>query len=158
MLLLAACSSTPPPRSGDPGPGPRALPGRAATPGARADLAFRAIGLVGTPYRSAGADPRVGFDCSGFVLYVYRDTLGWPLPRTTAAQFDMPATQVRRERLTTGDLVFFDTSGRGISHVGLYVGEGRFVHAPNHGGRVRLDRLDDRYWKDRYRGARRVLR
>jgi cell wall-associated NlpC family hydrolase len=63
----------------------------------------------------------------------------------------------RRASLQTGDLVFFDTSGKGISHVGIYVGEGRFVHAPNHGGRVRLDHLDDRYWKSRFRGARRVL-
>lgn len=158
LLLLAACASAPPAR---PPAGPRpalSAPRAPATPATRADLAFRALGLVGTPYRSAGADPRVGFDCSGFVHYVYRESVGLPLPRSTAAQFEMPATHVRRGSLATGDLVFFDTGGRGISHVGLYVGEGRFVHAPNHGGRVRLDHLDDRYWKERYRGARRVLR
>lgn len=122
-----------------------------------ADLAFRALGLVGTPYRSAGTDPNVGFDCSGFVVYVYRDVLGMPLPRSTGEQYNMPLRSPRRSALRTGDLVFFDTGGDGISHVGIYVGEGRFVHAPNHGGRVRLDHLDDRYWKQRYRGARRVL-
>lgn len=125
---------------------------------ASADLAFRALGLVGTPYRSAGTDPSVGFDCSGFVVYVYRDVLGMQLPRTTRAQYDFPARHAKRSALTTGDLVFFDTSGRGVSHVGIYVGEGRFVHAPNHAGRVRLDHLDDRYWQQRYLGARRVLR
>jgi len=152
--LLAACASAPPQRPPATGTAPALRP---PTPAARADLAFRALGLVGTPYRSAGADPRAGFDCSGFVQFVYRETLGLPLPRSTRMQFEMPSRPVRRDALATGDLVFFDTGGRGVSHVGLYVGEGRFVHAPNHGGRVRLDHLDDRYWTKRYRGARRVL-
>lgn len=149
VALLTGCASSPPPRS-------PSLPAP-LTAASSADLAMRAIGLVGTPYRSAGADPRVGFDCSGFVVYVYRDVFGLPLPRSTAAQYGMDLRAPRRSALKTGDLVFFDTSGKGISHVGIYVGEGRFVHAPNHGGRVRLDHLDDRYWKARYRGARRVL-
>jgi len=166
-LLLAACASAPPPR---PAPSP---PAQASTPAwcapaptrapprqstASADLAFRALGLVGTPYRSAGSDPSVGFDCSGFVVYVYRDALGMALPRSTGQQYALAAKSPGTRVLVTGDLVFFDTSGRGVSHVGIYVGEGRFVHAPNHGGRVRLDHLDDRYWKQRYLGARRVLR
>ena len=118
---------------------------------------MHALGLVGTPYRRAGADPATGFDCSGFVLHVYRSALGLSLPRTTTAQADSGRPVRRIANLATGDLVFFDTGGRGISHVGLYVGEGRFVHAPNHGGRVRLDELADRYWQQRYRGARRVI-
>jgi cell wall-associated NlpC family hydrolase len=158
-LLLAGCASSPPPRMAAPAlPRTPVTPPLAPGPNASADLAFRALGLVGTPYRSAGSDPAIGFDCSGFVVYVYRDVLGMQLPRTTAAQYDYPSRHARREKLATGDLVFFDTSGRGVSHVGIYVGEGRFVHAPNHGGRVRLDRLDDRYWQQRYLGARRVLR
>jgi cell wall-associated NlpC family hydrolase len=148
--LMAGCASTPAPK-------PLAPAAPALTGANSADLAFRALGLVGTPYRSAGADPGVGFDCSGFVVYVYRDVLGLPLPRSTAAQYSMDLRSPRRSALKTGDLVFFDTGGKGISHVGIYVGEGRFVHAPNHGGRVRLDHLDDRNWKERYRGARRVL-
>jgi len=148
--LLAGCASTPAPK-------PVAVTAPPLTSANSADLAFRALGLVGTPYRSAGADPGVGFDCSGFVVYVYRDVLGLPLPRSTGAQYNMDLRAPRRSALKTGDLVFFDTGGKGISHVGIYVGEGRFVHAPNHGGRVRLDHLDDRYWKERYRGARRVL-
>lgn len=148
--LLAACSTAPPPR-------PAPVSTRPLTAASSSDLAFRALGLVGTPYRSAGSDPSVGFDCSGFVVYVYRDVLGIPLPRTTTSQYELDLRAPRKSALQTGDLVFFDTSGRGISHVGIYVGEGRFVHAPNHGGRVRLDHLDDSYWKQRFRGARRVL-
>lgn len=150
VAVLTGCASSPPPRA-------PAIQAPALTAASSADLAMRAIGLVGTPYRSAGADPGVGFDCSGFVVYVYRDVYGLPLPRSTAAQYGMDLRAPRRSALKTGDLVFFDTGGKGVSHVGIYVGEGRFVHAPNHGGRVRLDHLDDRYWKARYRGARRVL-
>ena len=150
LALLASCSTVPPPR-------PAPVSTRPLTTSSNSDLAFRALGLVGTPYRSAGSDPSVGFDCSGFVVYVYRDVLGIPLPRTTSSQSQLDLRAPRRSALKTGDLVFFDTGGSGISHVGIYVGEGRFVHAPNHGGRVRLDHLDDRYWKERYRGARRVL-
>lgn len=158
-LLLAGCASSPPPRVSAPSrPTTPAIRTPAPGPNASADLAFRALGLVGTPYVTAGSDPAIGFDCSGFVVYVYRDVLGMQLPRTTLAQYDFPARHAKRSGLATGDLVFFDTSGRGVSHVGIYVGEGRFVHAPNHGGRVRLDRLDDRYWEQRYLGARRVLR
>lgn len=150
LALLAACTTAPPPR-------PAPVSTRPLTSASSADLAFRALGLVGTPYRSAGSDPSVGFDCSGFVVYVYRDVLGIPLPRTTSSQYELDLRAPRKSALKTGDLVFFDTGGSGISHVGIYVGEGRFVHAPNHGGHVRLDHLDDRYWKQRFRGARRVL-
>ena len=156
LTLLAACAS--PPQRVTPRP-PSTPPSYAPIAGATmADLAFRALGLVGTPYRTAGADPAIGFDCSGFVVYVYRDTLGLKLPRSTAEQYAMPAKSPRRNALRTGDLLFFDTGGRGVSHVGIYVGEQRFVHAPNQGGRVRLDKLGDRYWEERYRGARRVVR
>jgi len=121
------------------------------------DVAMRALGLVGTPYRSAGSDPAIGFDCSGLVVFVYRDAAGVALPRGTVDQFALNAPSPSAKAMRTGDLVFFATGKGGVSHVGIYVGEGRFVHAPNHGGRVRLDRLDDRYWSPRYRGARRVL-
>lgn len=155
-LLLGACASAPAPRPAP--PSAAALPKPAlSAPHSSKDIAFRALGLVGTPYVRAGSDPRVGFDCSGFVVFVYRDVLGLSLPRNTAGQFELPRPRPERHQLRTGDLVFFNTSGRGVSHVGIYVGEGRFVHAPNHGGRVRLDALDDRYWASRYLGARRLL-
>lgn len=157
VVLLAGCASAPPQPARPHSAPPASRPMLPRSGVGSADIAFRAIGLVGTPYRSAGSDPAVGFDCSGFVVYVYRDVLGIPLPRTTGSQYELRLRAPRKSALQTGDLVFFDTGGRGISHVGIYVGEGRFVHAPNQGGRVRLDHLDDRYWKERYRGARRVL-
>lgn len=151
LLAVVGCSSAPPRPAPAPRP-PTFAPGSATL----SDLAFRALGLVGTPYQRAGADPAIGFDCSGFVVYLYRDVLGLRLPRTTGELYRMPASAPRQSALRTGDLVFFDTGGRGVSHVGVYVGEGRFVHAPNAGGRVRLDRLDDSYWRPRYLGARRL--
>ncbi len=153
VALLAGCASGP---SSRPRPAQDHAGSASLATGNSADVAFRAIGLVGTPYRTAGADPGVGFDCSGFVQYVYRDAAGLQLPRNTQSQHALKIP-VSRRYLRTGDLVFFNTSGRGVSHVGIYVGEGRFVHAPNHGGRVRLDHLDDGYWSKRYLGARRII-
>lgn len=117
---------------------------------------MRAISLVGTPYRYGGSTPEGGFDCSGLVNYVYRDMLDLRLPRTSQALSDYQGPRISPDRLATADLVFFG-SGGAVSHVGIYVGEGRFVHAPTTGGTVRLDRLDGPYWRDRYTGARRVL-
>ena len=119
---------------------------------------FRAIGLVGTPYRWGGNTPESGFDCSGLVGYVFRDAANLSLPRTADAIGEMDIPKVPRDRLQPGDLVFFTHKGRGVGHIGIYVGEGRFVHAPNEGGVVRLDFLDGAYWKDHYAGAKRVLR
>ena len=120
------------------------------------DILFRAIALVGTPYRFGGNTPEGGFDCSGLVSYVYRDVAGIILPRSAQEMSETAAPDVDRERLASGDLVFFHHRGRTVSHVGIYVGEGRFVHAPNEGGTVRLDRLDDAYWRDHFSGAKRI--
>lgn len=117
---------------------------------------MRAISLVGTPYRYGGNTPEGGFDCSGLVNYVYRDMLDLRLPRTSRDLFAMPHAPIAPGRLASGDLVFFG-DGDQVSHVGIYVGEGRFVHAPNSGGTVRLDRLDGSWWRDHYSGARRLL-
>jgi cell wall-associated NlpC family hydrolase len=122
------------------------------------DILFRAIGLVGTPYRYGGNTPRGGFDCSGLVDYVFRDAAGIELPRTAEEISHMDAPSVPRGALESGDIVFFHTHGRRVGHVGIYVGKGRFVHAPNEGGTVRLDYLDAPYWRDHYGGAKRVLR
>ena len=128
---------------------------RAANPN---DILFRAIGLVGTPYRYGGNTPRGGFDCSGLVDYVFRDVAGIDLPRTADEMSRIDAPSVARDALESGDIVFFRTHGRHIGHVGIYVGKGRFVHAPNEGGTVRLDFLDATYWRERYGGAKRVLK
>ncbi|HEX3894912.1 MAG TPA: C40 family peptidase [Rudaea sp.] len=119
------------------------------------DILFRAIGLVGTPYRHGGNTPDSGFDCSGLVDYVFLDVAGVVLPRTAQDIDHIQAAEIRRDDLASGDLIFFGRRGH-ITHVGIYVGEGRFVHAPNEGGTVRLDYLDGAYWRDHYAGAKRV--
>jgi len=117
---------------------------------------MRALGLVGTPYRYGGNTPEGGFDCSGLVTYVFRDVLDLRLPRTSRELAEVQGPKIAPQALAPGDLVFFGARGT-VSHVGIYVGEGRFVHAPSSGGTVRLDRLDGPYWRDHYSGARRVL-
>lgn len=127
-----------------------------ADPGAANAVLMRAISLVGTPYRYGGNTPEGGFDCSGLVNYVFRDMLDLRLPRTSRDLFAYQGPRIEPARLTTGDLVFFG-SGGSVSHVGIYVGEGRFVHAPSTGGTVRLDHLDGSYWLRNYSGSKRVL-
>lgn len=151
-LALAACSA--PHKS--PQPIPRfTAPTRHSGEVNANDILFRAIALVGTPYRYGGNTPQGGFDCSGLVGYVFRDVAGIVLPRTAQEISEIGAPDVRRDRLESGDLVFFHQS-RHVSHVGIYVGEGRFVHAPNEGGTVRLDHLDDDYWREHFSGAKRI--
>jgi cell wall-associated NlpC family hydrolase len=128
-----------------------------ADPAAANAVLMRAISLVGTPYRYGGNTPEGGFDCSGLVNYVYRDMLSLSLPRTSRDLAAYQGPRIVPERLAAGDLVFFGQSGT-VTHVGIYVGEGRFVHAPSTGGTVRLDHLDGSYWRDHYTGAKRILR
>jgi cell wall-associated NlpC family hydrolase len=128
-----------------------------ADPASANAVLMRAISLVGTPYRYGGNTPEGGFDCSGLVNYVYRDMLDLKLPRTSRDLAAYQGPKIAPERLATADLVFFGSRGQ-VSHVGIYVGEGRFVHAPSTGGTVRLDHLDGPYWRDHYSGAKRVLR
>ena len=125
-------------------------------PAAANSVLMRAISLVGTPYRYGGNTPDTGFDCSGLINYVYRDMLDMALPRTTSGLAAVQGPRIAPERLAPGDLVFFGQRGN-VTHAGIYVGEGRFVHAPSSGGTVRLDHLDGHYWRDHYSGARRVL-
>ena len=127
-----------------------------ADPVAANAVLMRAIGLVGTPYRYGGNTPDGGFDCSGLVNYVYRDMLDLRLPRSAHELAAWQGPKINPDQLAAADLVFFGSDGA-VSHVGIYVGEGRFVHAPRTGGLVRLDRLDGAWWRDHYSGARRVL-
>ncbi len=119
-------------------------------------VAFRALSLVGTPYVYGGESPQAGFDCSGFVRFIYRDALGVLLARTAQAQSELGGLLRRRENLRLGDLVFF-YDGNAIFHVGLYVGEGRFVHAPRTGKNVQLSSLSSGYWAEHFAHARRLL-
>lgn len=140
-----------------PSPAARAWPVVAPDDPARANaILMRAISLVGTPYRYGGNTPESGFDCSGLVNYVYRDAVDLRLPRTSRDLAAWQGPRIAPQRLAAADLVFFGSRGN-VSHVGIYVGEGRFVHAPSTGGTVRLDHLDGPYWRDHYSGARRVL-
>lgn len=158
--ILSACSTLPPPSRGRFDPFDRDFGGTDPEPAATLpeDLAreasFLALSLVDTPYRYGGNTPAGGFDCSGLIVYVFRNAAGLGLPRTVArlAQVGQP---VRPSAMRSGDLVLFDTTGR-FSHAGIYVGAGRFVHAPSTGGVVRLDDVHARYWKPRFSGVRRV--
>jgi cell wall-associated NlpC family hydrolase len=154
-FLLGGCGGHAPVR-GNPPPARHWVTNAPADPAAANAVLMRAISLVGTPYRYGGNTPEGGFDCSGLVNYVYSDMLDLRLPRTSRALAAYQGPRIAPERLTTADLVFFGSGGN-VSHVGIYVGEGRFVHAPSTGGTVRLDRLDGPYWRDHYSGAKRVL-
>lgn len=105
-------------------------------------------------YRRGGSDPKTGFDCSGFVRYVYQHSLGAILPGNSASQFDAGAS-VARNDMKAGDLVFFRVHGKRISHVGIYLGDNRFIHSPSTGKRVSVSNLDETYWARRFAGARR---
>lgn len=111
-----------------------------------------ALGLMGSPYRYGGSDP-AGFDCSGLVNYVFHQAAGTRLPRNAGNQAAASRRITRRE-LREGDLVFFNTLGRPNSHVGIYIGDGRFVNAPSSGGRVRIDTMDNPYFAKRFDSAR----
>ncbi len=149
VLLLAtsagACASSGAPRAVVVPPGSVV---RGAT------IAAEARTYAGAAYRAGGDNP-AGFDCSGFVQYLYRHA-GIVLPRTAESQFDV-GRSLRPRDVEAGDLVFFRTEGRRISHVGIATGHGTFIHAPNARSRVRVDRLDAAYWSDRYAGARRIV-
>jgi len=157
--MLSACSSLPPRTTVGADPGDAAGAGEAAgggPPGRVPDELAReaALSLVDTPYRYGGNTPQGGFDCSGLIVYVFRNAAGVALPRTVARLAGV-GEPVRLAAVRSGDLVLFDTRGR-FSHAGIYVGGGRFVHAPSTGGTVRLDGVQARYWRPRFSGARRV--
>ena len=141
LAVLAGCSSAPP---APPQPAPLPEPAARLTQHQANDVTVMAIGLVGTPYRFGGNTPASGFDCSGLIAYVYRERAGITAPRTTAGLIDW-GTSIPAPNLRTGDLVVFTQNGR-ANHAGIYVGEGRFVHAPSTGGRVRLDSLAAAHW------------
>lgn len=145
-LLISACS------------GPTRQHGYQGQPHSvhKSELVSNAHLLLGTPYRYGGNRPSTGFDCSGFVQYAHA-TVGIDLPRTSRKQYRM-GKQIKKRNLRTGDLVFFriDTK-KTISHVGIYIGNNKFIHAPSSGKRVSIARLDNPYWQRHYDSARRVF-
>lgn len=120
------------------------------------DLVVTAMGFLGVPYRRGGNSVETGFDCSGFVKAMYEQTVGLILPRRANEQ--AAATQkIDRNELQPGDLVFFNTLRRTFSHVGIYVGDNKFIHSPKPGAQVRVEDMGVPYWSKRFDGARRVL-
>ena len=146
VFALAACAASP----------PRAAPATAlaSSENAHADRAAEhALAMVGAPYRYGGVNPD-GFDCSGLVHYSFRK-VGIALPRDTFSLRKI-GIEIDLDDLVKGDLVFFDQEGKKSSHVGIYLGDGRFVHAPSTGGKVRADKIDLTYWRKHFNEARRI--
>ncbi|MDP2824848.1 MAG: C40 family peptidase [Sulfuritalea sp.] len=119
------------------------------------DAIDQAMDLLGIRYRRGGSSPEAGFDCSGFVSHVFREGLGLMLPRSSK-EMSKSGEAISRDELRPGDLVFFNTMRRAFSHVGIYLGDNQFVHAPRSGGRVRIEDLRENYWIKRFNGARRI--
>ena len=140
LVLLLACQSTPQRRSSDP---------------AIHELTEYALSLQGTPYRYGGTSPDSGFDCSGFVVHVFRHSLGKTLPRSSADISHMGVSQ-QLASLKPGDLVFYNTLHKPYSHVGIYLGDDQFIHSPSSGKSVSIVNMNDAYWRTRYNGARRL--
>jgi len=147
--LLGGCASAPAPVTVTP------QPTRASQP-QRNDVALFAMGLLDTRYRWGGRGPATGFDCSGLVSHVFQEAIGLRV-QGTSAELGQKARPVPASQLLPGDLVFFNTLGARHSHVGVYVGDGRFVHASNPRTGVRIDQLSNRYYAQRFEGAGTLL-
>ena len=141
LLALAACSSSPS-RTADRNGGSK-------------DVVPYAKSLIGTPYHYGGQSPKTGFDCSGFVRYVYMKTEGIDLPRT-AQDMSRVGVRIKGNQLRPGDLVFYSTQGWPYSHVGIYIGDAKFIHSPSSGKHVEIVDMSQHYWQAHYNGARRV--
>lgn len=121
------------------------------------NLVVTSLGFLGVPYKRGGNSAETGFDCSGFVKAMYEQTIGLVLPRRAEQQAAATET-IARDELQPGDLVFFNTLRRAFSHVGIYVGDGKFIHSPKPGAEVRVESMGVSYWSRRFDGARRVLK
>ena len=148
--LLAAC--------GSPAPRTASTAGTIVQPASPKgnEIALYAMGLIDTGYRFGGKNPEAGLDCSGMVAYIYREAAGIKV-QGSAADIAKRSRTIDPETLRPGDLVFFNTRNRPYSHVGIYIGDARFVHAPSTNGRVRIDRLSDRYYAQRFEAAASLL-
>ena len=119
-------------------------------------LLGRAMDLVGVKYRFGGTSPTTGLDCSGYVQYVFQNAVGISLPRVASAQSQVGERISNTSDMRAGDMVFFNTRGFAYSHVGIYVGNGMFIHSPRSGASVRVESMEIPYWKSKFNGARRV--
>ncbi|AIR91738.1 C40 family peptidase [Pseudomonas cremoricolorata] len=128
-------------------------------PGLADSILERGMALIGTRYRFGGTSEQSGFDCSGFIGYLFREEAGMSLPRSTREMINVDAPKVARNKLKPGDLLFFSTNGRGrVSHAGIYLGDNQFIHSSSsRSGGVRIDSLGDRYWSKTFMQAKRAL-
>ncbi|WP_225984528.1 C40 family peptidase [Noviherbaspirillum aerium] len=145
----AYASETPPPQPSGPLAKLQGITSRAS------ELALHAMTMIGIRYQYGGNAPESGLDCSGLVRYVFKQVTGAELPRTSE-EISRVGQNVEPSELQPGDLVFYNTLRRGFSHVGIYLGDNRFIHAPSAGGKVRIESMDISYWKSRFNGARRI--
>ena len=151
--LVSACSTTAPTRQGKyKGRTPQNV---SIAAGPNRDVAVYAMNFLGTPYRYGGSSPDQGFDCSGLVQYASKKSLNVNLPRRASEQASY-GSSVSLDNAQAGDLLFFNTSGEANSHVGIYLGQTYFVHAPSSGGAVRVEDYTMDYWQKRFNGARRI--
>ena len=157
VAMIAAVMVSPPPASAEPEQEQSTVLEKISSFTDRAaHIAIEALSLVGIRYRYGGNSPEQGLDCSGLVRYVFREAGGTDLPRTSN-EMSRRGQPVDKQDLQPGDLVFFNTLNRAFSHVGIYLGNNEFVHAPSAGRKVRVENMDMTYWKTRFNGARRVL-
>ena len=119
------------------------------------ELALRSMGMLGIHYRLGGNTPESGLDCSGLVRHVFKEAWGAILPRTSE-EISQVGLKIEKHDLQPGDLVFYNTLRRSFSHVGIYLGDSKFIHSPSSGGQVRIESMDVAYWKARFSGARRI--
>ena len=133
-----------------------ALPTTMPLPDRLQNLLMHAISLIGVKYKYGGSSADAGFDCSGFVRHVFAESAAIELPRSSYAMGTL-GESVTTDDLRPGDMVFYNTRRRNFSHVGIYLGEGRFVHAPSRGKSVEIVDMSDHYWKRRFNGARRLM-
>ena len=145
LVLPIGCSTLPPEVPNDTGPMSEQ----------RAEALLQTLLTLGVDYRYGGGSPESGFDCSGLVAHVFREAYGLELPHNARAQSEL-GVRVSLSELRAGDLVFYNTLNRPFSHVGIYLGDGRFVHAPKTGAQVRVESIRGRYWMRRFDGARRI--
>jgi cell wall-associated NlpC family hydrolase len=149
-LLLAACATPPAP----PTPAAGASASRAPAASSKgSEVTLFALGLIDTGYRFGGKNPQAGLDCSGMVSYIFQQGAGLKVSGS-AADIARLGRPIGRDSLRPGDLVFFNTRNASFSHVGVYIGDNRFVHAPSGSGRVRIDELGSRYYAQRFEAAR----
>ncbi|UXY17077.1 C40 family peptidase [Chitiniphilus purpureus] len=151
VLLIAACSA-PPKRAGKT-TAPPGISRIIVDSAQRQEVLLYALGLLDVGYQFGGKNPEAGLDCSGMVSFIYRNAAGVSLPHN-AAQIAQIARPIDRRQLDAGDLVFFNTLGRPYSHVGVYIGDGKFVHAPSSGGKIKVESLDKPYFAQRFEGGR----